>query len=897
MPRDKPKFPLTSLIKESISSFELIVILTASVLAAANGVGLPLLPVLFAENIANFSSLYNPGLAGIQSASDEQLDADSITQNIQKTSYLILIFAAAAAVSTFLLSFIQARTAKKIAGRIRIKYFSALMRQDVSWYNKQTTGDLSTRVTGIDVIEQVLGQTAVQFFRDVFAILAGFVLAFTNSWRMTLVVLSFMPILAITGAFIAFIVRRETKKYHESQGRADSAVHESFSMIKTVLAYSGQGIEEKLYLNSLQEVFKFQNRRAVASAVGTGTLMLVLISCFSTAFWFGSLFVRRGDVSLSGAIAASSIVPGVFAAFRLANVQKLIGIASASAQLLLNVIQNYPSIDPLSTAGIVPDTFKGDLKFEDVSFEYEEKKEGQKSQILNNITMHIESGRSHAIVGPSGSGKSTLFSLISRQYDVSTGRIVLDGDFNISEVNVKWLRSQIGHVGQNPILFQGTIRENIEMGVPSIDEDDFEADQEYRRPRPVTFDDILEAAKIANAHEFISKLPGGYDTHIGSGGAQLSGGQKQRICIARAIVRKPKLLLLDESTASLDNQSEKIVQRALERASQNRTTISIAHKISTIQACDKIYVMSNGEVCEKGNHEELMGIENGTYRKMVHLQNTEQRNDNLEQSLEMVSETSSKDLEKLLLGGETQGPSELDASSNISQGQDTTDTDEDWRPRMRNINLRILSWQKPEYHFMGLGFLGSAAAGSSWPLAAACISELLHIGAIDDNTSEVRKWLLLLFGCGVASFMGIIIQNTFLSLCGESLTKRLRMRLFSSLIHHNMSFFDKTENSPGSLTVKLSSQVSRIRELTGDSLGSIIVAVTSTLTGATIALYYCWRVALVGLIFMPGILLSGVSSKYTEFIMCNIKHFSAIAKPMHSPNLFNIQPLIFLSWP
>lgn len=271
---------------------------------------------------------------------------------------------------------------------------------------------------------------------------------------------------------------------------------------------------------------------------------------------------------------------------------------------------------------------KGDISFRNVTFNYptravdNEEEHGARPFVLGSFDLDVASGQNHALVGSSGCGKSTTVRLIERFYDVQTGQVLIDG-VDVRELNVRWLRSQIGYVGQMPTLFMMSIRDNIALGAAMESSIDKVSGKRTWTRMSVTDEDIIAAAKKANAHDFVMKLPEQYDTMLGERGALLSGGQKQRICIARALVRNPKILLLDESTSALDAQSERVVQEALEKASTGRTTVTIAHRLSTIKNADIISVIDKGTVIESGTHRDLIEIEDGAYRTLVEYQNVQ----------------------------------------------------------------------------------------------------------------------------------------------------------------------------------------------------------------------------------------------------------------------------------
>lgn len=373
----------------------------AALLSAANGVGFPLLPVLFSRIVANFSELYNPSLSEL-SVSSSTVAADKITSEIQHVSRLMLVFGAAAALSTFVLAWIQIRTARQISTRIRRMYFAALMRQDLSWYSKNTSGNLAASVTSIDSIEQAMGQTFAEAIRDAFATVAGFALAFSNSWKMTLIVFSFIPVIAIVGATVSILVNRESTAVQKSLGHASSIAQETLSSIRTVLAFEGQDTEKKLFWRATDDLYKRQVRKSVIAAFGTGFLMLVLMCTFSVGFIFGTRLVRSGEVTLPRAIAASAVVPSVFAAFRLANAQKKFAAASAAANEVLEIVSRKPEIDPLSEVGSKPENFRGGISFDNVSFLYDGNKDKTSARVINDFSLEMKPGSSHGLCGFSG---------------------------------------------------------------------------------------------------------------------------------------------------------------------------------------------------------------------------------------------------------------------------------------------------------------------------------------------------------------------------------------------------------------------------------------------------------------------------------------------------------------
>ncbi|KAK3138101.1 hypothetical protein QOZ80_5AG0364530 [Eleusine coracana subsp. coracana] len=341
-------------------------------------------------------------------------------------------------------------------------------------------------------------------------------------------------------------------------------------------------------------------RTGIVGGLGFGFSNLMVYTSSALCYFVGAQFISHGQSTFSS----------VFKAY-LALVLAMIGLsetsalasntkrAKDSATSIFSIIDKKSKINSSSGEGTVLDLVKGDIDFHHISFKYPCR---QDVQILIDFTLNIPSGKNTALVGQSGSGKSTVIALLERFYDPDSGTILLDG-VDIKNLRISWLRDRMGLVSQEPVLFNDTIRANIA----------------YAKLEEVTEEEIIKVARAANAHEFISNMPQGYNTVVGERGTQLSGGQKQRVAIARAILKDPRILLLDEATSALDAESERVVQDALNRVMVGRTTITVAHRLSSIQGADMIAVLKEGMIVEKGAHEELIGIKGGAYASLVEL--------------------------------------------------------------------------------------------------------------------------------------------------------------------------------------------------------------------------------------------------------------------------------------
>ena len=405
--------------------------------------------------------------------------------------------------------------------------------------------------------------------------------AFVYGWQLTLDILATFPLLPVVNYFLTKMQSSLAAKELHAYSTAGGVAEEVLTAIRTVAVLGGQDKEAERFEQSLVPATKMGVRRGLASAVAIGLTWAITYASYGLAFWYGIQLVIDSCLSNNGYDAATLNVVFfnmLFSSIRIGQTSPFFesfSVARAAASSIFEVIDRVPSIDSSSKEGQRPEKIKGDIQFENVHFNYPSR---PNVPIFKRISFQVKAGQTVALVGPSGSGKSSCIQLIQRFYDPSQGQVQLDG-VALSDLNVRWLRNQIGVVGQEPVLFATSIGENIKYGLEGA-----------------TQEDVERAARQANAHDFIMQLSQKYDTPVGERGAQLSGGQKQRIAIARALIRNPKILLLDEATSALDTNSEAVVQQALDQARQGRTTIIVAHRLTTIRNADVIFVINSGVV-------------------------------------------------------------------------------------------------------------------------------------------------------------------------------------------------------------------------------------------------------------------------------------------------------------
>ena len=492
-------------------------------------------------------------------------------------------------------------------------------------------------------------------------------------------------------------------------------------------------------------------------------------------------------------------------------------------------VSRVPPIDSIANDGVKPTACKGDISFKNIVFHYPSRKD---VKILNEFSIDIEKGSTVALVGSSGCGKSTCVQLLQRLYDPDSGEILLDGQ-NLRSLNVGWLRDNIGIVGQEPVLFDCTIKENIRYA-----------------KQDATEKEIEEACREANAYEFISKLPKGLDTMVGEGGAQLSGGQKQRIAIARALIRNPQILLLDEATSALDNESEAIVQAALDRLHRGRTTLVIAHRLSTVRNADKIVAMEAGSVREVGTHAELM-VKEGLYYSLVNRQMAGK-----EQTNEANQEEES--LEDGLISPEKDKVFSKQMSKQVSIKEHKKTEKSVSKQSRGTLIRRLMAKNKPEWLYIIVGCIFSMCFGALTPLFGTLFGDVMGVfynPNPEEAMKEMQKYALYFGGLGAGFLISNTITGFTFSLSGARLVERIRREMFASMLSQEIGWFDLEENNTGALCARLSTSAEAVSSATGGKIGQVVSGISILVLSSALSITYEWRLGLVTMCFLPPLII------------------------------------------
>uniref|UniRef100_A0AAR2ITY2 ATP-binding cassette sub-family B member 5 n=1 Tax=Pygocentrus nattereri TaxID=42514 RepID=A0AAR2ITY2_PYGNA len=524
----------------------------------------------------------------------------------QKTlmfSLLFLLIGAVAFLTFFFQGYMFGKSGEILTMRLRSQAFKAILRQEIGWFDdhNNAVGVLTTKLaTDASLVKGAAGSRLGLTTNAVCALIIAMIIAFIHCWQLTLLILACMPVLSGANFIQMRATAGHTSKDQSALEMSGKISTETVENFKTVVALTKEDVFFRKFSESLSRPYRSALCKAplygITFAIAQATPYLVN----SAIFRFGSWLIAHCYTEYENVFLVFSVI--VFAAMNIGQSSSFapdFAKAKAAAGRILNLLEKMPEIDIYNEGGDKLTRFKGDIEFHDVHFSYPTR---PNMKILQGLNLSVAQGQTLALVGSSGCGKSTSIQLLELFYNPASGQVVNGTDTRT--LNLAWLRSQLGLVSQEPILFDCTIAENIQYGDNS---------------RVVSQEEIVEAAKNANIHDFVLSLPEKYNTRVGDKGTQLSGGQKQRIAIARALVRKPRVLLLDEATSALDTESEKVVQKALDDARQGRTCIVIAHRLTTIQNADIIAVIQNGQVAEQGTHSELMAKQ-GAYYALVNAQ-------------------------------------------------------------------------------------------------------------------------------------------------------------------------------------------------------------------------------------------------------------------------------------
>ncbi|XP_061676124.1 ATP-dependent translocase ABCB1-like isoform X7 [Syngnathoides biaculeatus] len=819
---------------------DVLLIFLGTVMSVAHGLVFPLMCVVFghmADRFILYSAMSkNNTRQFITTNSSLQDDMAGFSVYFAITGVLVLV-AAYMQVAFFTLAAVRQVT------RIRKCFFHSIMRQDIGWFDVNDTGALNTRlVDDVYKIQEGIGDKMGMLIQSLSTFIASLVVGLSVGWKLALVILAVCPLLGLSAAIFSKVVTSFTAKEQAAYAKAGAVAEEVLSAIRTVFAYSGQQREIQRYHKNLEEARNMGIKKAISSNTAMGFTFMMIFLSYALAFWYGSTLVRSKEYTtgtvltvlfalIFGAIALGQTSP---------NIQSF-SSARGAAHQVYRIIDIKPSIDSYSESGFKPDVITGNIELKNIHFKYPSRPE---VKVLNNLSLSIKSGQSIALVGTSGCGKSTTIQLLQRFYDPQEGSVSVDGH-NIRSLNIAHLRKMIGVVSQEPVLFATTISENIRYGRTDV-----------------TQQEIEQAAKEANAYDFIMNLPDKFETLVGDRGTQMSGGQKQRIAIARALVRNPQILLLDEATSALDGESETIVQAALDKVRMGRTTVIVAHRLSTIRNADVIAGFQNGEVVELGTHSQLMEKQ-GVYHTLVNMQTFKKTEEHRKSEQNEKIRTAKAFDDSSFRKTKSQKSS---SSAHLEGNQEEREMLMDGKDKTEDKNvapvslLKIMSFNLSEWPYIFMGIIFAAINGLLHPLFAVILSKFIAVMAEADE-EIIRKeteFLCIMFAAiGIVIFFTMFLQGYCFGKSGEILTLKLRLAAFKALMRQDLSWFDDHRNSVGMLTTRLASDAAQVQGVTGLRLATLVQNITNLGTGVILAFVNGWELTLLVLVLVPILAVAG----------------------------------------
>ena len=528
---------------------------------------------------------------------DEALGAKD-ERLIRNAALAMLAIAAVQAVAASVRFVLFSIVGERVVSRLRKDLYEKLMSQEVGFFDERRTGELTNRLgSDTTVIQSTVSANISMALRNSVIVLGGTGMLLYTSPVLASLMLLVVPPVAVGAVLYGRRIRTLSREVQDALAVANEVAEESLSGIRTVRAFTAESREVSRYGEAVQRSFELARARSKAG----GLFMAVASFCAAGAavvvLWYGSHLVLRNELTV-GALSTFLIysLQIAFSLGAIADIWADLNRASGASERVFELLDRVPAIP--SGGGAQLPSVRGEVRFESVKFSYPSRKD---VPVLTGIQLDIQPGEMVALVGPSGAGKSTIASLLQRLYDPEGGHVLLDGQ-DVRSLDPLWLRRQVGTVAQEPILFSTTVAENIRYGRMDATDAEVEA-----------------AARLANAHEFITAFPEGYKTLVGERGVQLSGGQKQRVAIARAVLKDPRILVLDEATSALDAESEHLVKEALDRLMKGRSTLVIAHRLSTVKDAHRVLVLEGGKVVQAGPHEQLLA-QDGLYRKLVERQ-------------------------------------------------------------------------------------------------------------------------------------------------------------------------------------------------------------------------------------------------------------------------------------
>ncbi|OLN87836.1 Multidrug resistance protein 1-like protein 1, partial [Colletotrichum chlorophyti] len=867
-----PKFSDYLRVFTYATKWDFVVYVVASVASIGAGVALPLMNIIFGQLVGQFTSYFSENTTITRAQFERILNRQAL--------YIMALFLGRWALNS-INKFCFRMIGIRLSSAVRLHYLRSLFAQSIHVIDSMPPGAPATAITATSATLQIgISERLGTFLQFNGTIVAALVISFIWSWDLTLVTSSLiLYIMVILTVLLPLILKGQTET-DEADGHGTAIASEALGGIRLVMACGAQSHVIARYEGWVHEAMKRAQKTAPLVAVQFGLIFFGVFGAFGLAFWYGTQRFIAGALSDAGVVVVvlMSVMMILTSLERISTPIMAVSKATGAACELFTVIDA-----PLPATGTLkPDIASQDIVFEGVTFEYPSR---PGAKVLNSLSFRIHPGQNIAIVGPSGSGKSTIVGLLERWYSLrdqhtlprvinphfadkpnDEKRVTLDeeskalvgpekpelsgiisvGGVNLEDLDLKWWRSQVSLVQQEPFLFNDTIFGNVANGLIGTE---WENESEARKRQLVR-----EACEEAYAHEFINRLPDGYNTRVGDGGAKLSGGQKQRLAIARSIIKKPTIIILDEATSAIDAKSEKVVQAALDRVIHGRTTITIAHRLSTIKKADNIVVLQHGQVVEQGTHQDLLLDPSGVYSGLVRAQalhlSTDEKESPSTPSMGVESESEGKVL------------SEPDLSTSLLHTEDIVEGNTSHKPRglVRSFGKLVYNQRDKWPNYLAV-IASSMVVAAGTPVQAWLFAKVIGVFLLSGD--ELRReanfwglmWLAVAGGVGLAWFaegwVGLRVQY-FVSAA-------YKKQYLADMLHQKISFFDNDKNSHGALSARIAGDARQLEELLGLNLALLLSGIFTVIGCVAIALVFGWKLGLVSMfITMPVMLATGL---------------------------------------
>ncbi|RZC57270.1 hypothetical protein C5167_004576 [Papaver somniferum] len=707
--------------------YDVFMMFMGTISSMGSGIGMPILMLLVGQYIDAFGTS----------------DSSTIIKITLKGVYLGI----GVGLATFIQMSCWIISGERQARRMRVSYLEKVLKQDITFFDMETTGEIIGSLTDDTVlIHDAIGDKVGKFIQIFSTFVTSYAIAFTKGWLLSLLVLSCIPPLAITGVFMSKYISRLSLQGQSANAEASEIVEQTVGAIRTVASFTGEEEAKEKYDKVLKKTHVFMTRQAFASGLGMGIALSILYSFDGLAMWYGSkLIIEKGFNGGNIINIIFCLIIGGMALGQAFPCLNAFAAGKTASYKMFQVIERKPLIGIAETKGIILENIEGEVRLDGICFSYPTRPE---VQVLSGFSSYVPSGTTSALVGKSGSGKSTVINIVERFYDPQAGNVLIDG-INLKELQLKWVRQNvIGLVSQEPTLFATTIRENMIYGKENA-----------------TDEEIKQAVKLANAAAFVDKLPMGLETIIS--GIQLSGGQKQRIAIARAILKNPKILLLDEATSALDVKSEKLNNH------------NCRPSLTTIRYAKTISVVHQGKIVEQGNHEDLILKPDGAYSQLIHIQEDANEVECMLPSDDCIYDDDTSIRRFPNMSAISSAPvQEMHVLEDGNNDERTGQKDQ----LLRRVSFKQLAYlNKPELVILLLGSIASVIKGLMPPTLGFLFSKIFE--TFYEPPEELRRdtifWSFMFLALGCIGFTFIPMQQYLIGFAGAS-EGYLRMKLIQS---------------------------------------------------------------------------------------------------------------------